>query len=225
MWQIRAVLAIGLAMATGGVPVCPAAGSPEVESQPVPEPRDTEPASGMFLVAQRSLHDPFFSHSVVLILQHGIPGTEGLIINRPSDWQLPDLVSGLDDGEAATANYPVFFGGPLGVHRVFMLIRHKDPVASAWHVTGNLYFSDRRQVLDTVLAGEYPGASMRLFVGYASWTSGQLALELARGSWHLVGADAISVQEGSEHGLWKRLIDRLEPLGIEVRLGPPRAPG
>jgi putative transcriptional regulator len=226
MRQIRAVLTIGLAMAIGGIGVGPGVGSSQADPQPAaPEPWDTEPAAGMFLVAQRSLHDPFFSHSVILILKHGIPGTEGLIINRPSDWRLSDLVNDLDDGEEAAAKYPVFFGGPLGVHRVFMLIRHSEPVASARHVTGNLYFSDRRKVLDTMLAGEYPGALMRLFIGYASWTSGQLALELARGSWHLVGADAISIQEGSERGLWDRLIDHLEPLGIEVRLEPLQTPG
>ena len=61
---------------------------------------DTEPAAGMLLVAARELRDPFFGQSVILLLQHDITGSKGLILNRLSDWRLSDVVSDIDGAQA-----------------------------------------------------------------------------------------------------------------------------
>jgi putative transcriptional regulator len=183
-----------------------------------PEPWDTEPAAGMFLVAQRKLHSASFGRSVILILKHDATGTQGLIINQKSHWRLSEVVPDVEADEAD--RYPVFFGGPLGVHRVFMLIRKHDSSPRGWRIAGDIYFSHRRHVLESLLADNYPAGDLRLYIGYASWTAGQLALELARGSWHLVQGDAASVFDNAGRNLWERLIDTLEPEGIEVRLLP-----
>ena len=179
---------------------------------------DTEPAAGMFLVAQRGLDDPFFGRSVILLLSHSVVGSQGLIVNHQSRWRLSDVLAGIDGTQADA--YPLFFGGPLGVHRVFMLMHGVQAVPSARHVIDDIYFSDSRQTLDDMLASKTPASQLHFYVGYASWTTGQLAVELARGSWHLVEADSGAVFGAASDDLWERMINTLEPDGIEVRLGP-----
>jgi putative transcriptional regulator len=46
---------------------------------------------------------------------------------------------------------------------------------------------------------------LRLFLGYAGWSPGQLDYEIARGSWHVVPAseDVVFAEEPAK--LWKRL--------------------
>jgi putative transcriptional regulator len=172
----------------------------------------------MFLVAQRGLDDPFFGRSVILLLSHSVVGSQGLIVNQRSRWRLSDVLAGINSAQAEA--YPLFFGGPLGVHRVFMLMHKAQAVPDARRVTDDIYFSDSRQTLDDMLAGKTPASKLHFYMGYASWTTGQLAVELARGSWHLVAADSEAVFGAAIDDLWERLINKLEPDGIEVRLGP-----
>src|SRR5208337_4558895 len=51
---------------------------------PVPHPcSDALPAKGKFLVANRTIVDPRFQETVVLLIGYDAAGATGLIINRP----------------------------------------------------------------------------------------------------------------------------------------------
>jgi putative transcriptional regulator len=185
----------------------------------VAAPQDSEPAAGMFLVAQRGLHDHTFGQTVILLLQHNANGSLGLIVNRKFNLQLSDAVKDIDKAEAS--KHTLFFGGPLGIHRVFMLMRYGDAAGQAHQVAGDIYFSAHRDVLEHLLEHKTSNNELRLFLGYSSWSAGQLARELTRGSWHLVDGDAAAVFDAASSGLWKQLIETLEPSGIEVKRGEP----
>lgn len=180
-----------------------------------PASPEDAPAAGMFLVAQRELRDLYFGHTVILLLQHDAEGSLGLIVNRRFDLNLAEAVPELDHAEAE--NHALSFGGPVGTHQVFMLLRDADALPGAYPVTEGIYFSGDRRVLDEMLTRKATDAELRLFIGYAGWGEGQLARELQLGSWHLVHGDSKAVFDGRMDGLWHRLIKTLEPLGIEVR--------
>ncbi len=184
-----------------------------------PQQLEGEPAPGMFLVATRAMIDPWFGQSVVLLLDHDPGGSLGLIVNRRFQTTLSDAVPDLEQPEAD--RHPVFFGGPLGSHQIFMLLRNQEPVPKAQHIAADIYFSADRKVLDHALEKKTPGSELHFYLGYASWTAGQLAQELVRGSWHLVTGGSEVVFEDSGEPLWERLIEELEPLGIEVRRDAP----
>jgi len=177
--------------------------------------QDGEPAPGMFLVAQRGLHDHYFGQTVILLLQHGANGSLGLIINRKFNLQLSDAVKDIDKVEAG--KHALFFGGPLGTHRVFMLMRHGDATGQTHEIASDIHFSAHRDVLDHMLEHKTPDSELRLFLGHSSWSAGQLAGELMRGSWHLAEGDSEAVFDAASNGLWKQLIETLEPDGIEVK--------
>jgi putative transcriptional regulator len=50
--------------------------------------------------------------------------------------------------------------------------------------------------------------AIRLFAGYAGWGPGQLAGEIARGSWRVVLADAAVLFDRDADVIWKEMIRR-----------------
>jgi putative transcriptional regulator len=88
------------------------------------------------------------------------------------------------------------------------------------HVADDVYISSDRGVLEEVLAAKKPASELRFYIGYSGWAGGQLDFELERGSWHVVAADPNAVFSGDTGSLWDRLIERLEPTGIQVESRP-----
>ncbi len=57
-----------------------------------PDPFSVLPAKGKFLVATRNLIDPRFQETVVLLIDYSSKGATGLIINRPTDVPLLEVL-------------------------------------------------------------------------------------------------------------------------------------
>src|SRR6188472_2798865 len=69
--------------------------------------------AGSLLVAHPNMLDPNFRRTVLFISQHDPnEGALGVIINRPLDGQVADLVT--ETPPAGLADVPVFLGGPVG---------------------------------------------------------------------------------------------------------------
>ncbi len=210
MWRILilawAILAVKTAAAA---PLYPATLPPSL-----PAEGNAKPGPGMFLVARRTLVDPNFSQSVVYLAEHDESGTLGLIVNRPGKVRLADALPGIEDARAS--GHLLSFGGPVGVSMIFMLIRSETAAAGMAHVAGDVYISADRRVLDAVLAAKKPASELRFYLGHSGWAAGQLEFELERGSWHVVAADGNAIFAADSETLWQRLIERLEPEGIQV---------
>lgn len=184
--------------------------SPRISGTP-----ETEPVPGMFLVARRSLQDPNFRESVILILQHDADGTLGLVVNRPGNVTLSEAVP--DVNSRAGQRHPLYFGGPVGIPQITMLIANPPETPMAKHIAGDIYFSADRALLDRFLNEGKSDRELRFYLGYAGWAPGQLAFELAHESWHVIHArDTDTVFDSDMQTLWERLIESLEPTGIQV---------
>src|SRR5947199_8144421 len=82
---------------------------------------DEEPSSpslaGSLLVAHPNMLDPNFRRTVLFISEHDpSEGALGVIINRPLDRQVADLVT--DTPPTSLAKVPVFLGGPEGKNQL-----------------------------------------------------------------------------------------------------------
>src|SRR5213594_1007 len=82
---------------------------------------DEEPSSrslaGSLLVAHPNMLDPNFRRTVLFISEHDpSEGALGVIINRPLDRQVADLVT--DTPPTGLAKVPVFLGGPVGKNQL-----------------------------------------------------------------------------------------------------------
>jgi putative transcriptional regulator len=168
----------------------------------------------MFLVARRALDGSHFGQSVVYLVEHGEGGTVGVIVNRSSDVSLSEAVPDIEDNLAAA--HALYYGGPVGLPMILMLARSESATEGMAHVADDVYISSDRRVLDEVLAAKKPDSELRFYFGYSGWAAGQLDSELLRGDWHVETADTDAIFSGETDSLWNRLIERLEPTGIQV---------
>ena len=74
-------------------------------------PAHSETLRGRLLVAAPPLVDPNFDRSVVLMLEHGDEGALGIILNRPTEAALAEVLP--DWHTHASAPGVVFSGGPV----------------------------------------------------------------------------------------------------------------
>src|SRR3954454_9229080 len=73
--------------------------------------------AGSLLVAHPNMVDPNFRRTVLFISEHQPhEGALGVIINRPLDRPVAELVSGTPPAEFA--DVPVFLGGPVGKNQL-----------------------------------------------------------------------------------------------------------
>lgn len=153
---------------------------------------------GSFLVARAVLKDPFFSQTVVLLLQHNADGAFGLIVNKLA--------------EAEEVPFPVYNGGPCTSDGVIMLHGHSD-----WLVDEQAD-SPEREVAPGIFVGsaetfqrvtegeEYQELRYRIFACYSGWGPDQLEDELATGAWAVVPASGELLFDTPAEELWERLL-------------------
>jgi putative transcriptional regulator len=136
------------------------------------------------LIAMPSLEDPNFARGVTLICQHGEDGAMGLVINRPSDWRLGDLMAqiGVEHVPANVARQPVLAGGPVQGERGFVLHEPAQPFESSARISEGLVVTTSKDVLHAIAEGRGPQRYLVL-LGYAGWSSGQLEQEMRENAW------------------------------------------
>lgn len=127
--------------------------------------------AGQLLVAHPNMLDPNFRRSVLFISAHDEEeGAVGVIINRPLDKHVSDLVT--DQTPGALADVPVFLGGPVGTDQLMF-------ASFDWQGLDSLHLNQE------IALESADSPSLRAFVGYAGWTAGQLEKELAQHAWLL----------------------------------------
>src|SRR5207249_4581616 len=73
--------------------------------------------AGSLLVAHPNLVDPNFRRTVLFVSEHEAnEGALGVIINRPIERPLAELVTGTPPADLA--DVPVFLGGPVGKNQL-----------------------------------------------------------------------------------------------------------
>jgi putative transcriptional regulator len=172
--------------------------------------------AGVFLVATRQLVDPPFSRSVVLLTRYDPEGVMGVIINRPTEHRLSDL---LPDVEALQGRSDrLFFGGPVSVDWVVTLIlsAEKLELEQTTRVFGDVYLSGNPAAFAYIIDRKRADEAIRGYAGHAGWAPGQLEGEIARGDWSVVDADAFTVFKKESSAIWRDLTPGPEP-GRELR--------
>jgi putative transcriptional regulator len=205
---LRAVALVGLLLPVAGVGV---PGGPAGASVPRPAPEVAVPQRPMFLVARRNMGDPRFRETVLFLVKHNGEGTLGLVVNRPTQLLLSQVVPDLKSVEGT--RHQVFVGGPVNPDLLLYLARSHKGLPETEAVAEGLYFGVARETLEALLASGTPTRDLRVYVGYAGWAPGQLEAELTRGDWFLVPADIDRIFAQDPEALWRKLIEEQEPPG------------
>ena len=183
------------------LPVCAHAGEPPSPTSPLALKK------GMFLVAHPSLMDPNFQQTVVLICEYGEEGTLGLIINRPTELLLSDVLPAIPVLKGTS--YVLYAGGPVQPEGVVMLFRVVEAAEHLKKVMERVYLGLNRDALERVITRPQPTETFRAYAGYAGWAPGQLEFEMGMGSWAVVPADPASIFDKAPEALWSELVEAL----------------
>lgn len=175
--------------------------------------KDPQPVSlrNHLLIAMPYMKDPNFAGTVTLICDHSEQGAMGLIINRPLEFTLADILVQLDL-ECEECTSPVMGGGPVQQDRGFVLHRPGGTWQSSMALSGSLELTTSRDVLAAIGAGEGPTEYL-VALGYAGWGEGQLEQELSGNFWLTCPADdSILFHTPSE----QRFAAALARMGIDI---------
>lgn len=146
---------------------------------------------GRLLVAAPSLRDPNFARSVVYLLEHGPEGALGVIINRPSQIEVDEVLE--EWALRAAPPAVVFRGGPVAEAGAIALQPGGDAV----------------EIVDLHVPPDRTDAEViRLFLGHSGWGPEQLDDEIDAGGWIPLAADAGDVFSAEPEELWERVLRR-----------------
>lgn len=168
-----------------------------------------------FLLATPGLSGGFFANSLTYLCEHSEEGAMGIVVNRPLDVEVDEILEQLSLIDAAHPHHePVLAGGPLNTDRGFVLHRREQP--QRWQATlaisSEIQLTTSLDILGAIAQDQGPRANL-IALGYAGWAPGQLEEELEDNVWLTVPADDHILFAVPAH---KKLDAVLKKLGISL---------
>jgi putative transcriptional regulator len=168
-------------------------------------PRSVE--KGVLLVASPSLSDPNFHQTVLLIVEHGRGGTVGLILNRPTNVLVSEVLP--DFTVLKHTPHRLFAGGPVERTQLVLLFRLTQLLPDTRQIVDGIYVGTPR-VLERIMIQPKPTETFRAFSGFAGWAPEQLEHEILEGAWGVLPSNAFNIFDKDPAMLWPDSISRLQ---------------
>ena len=166
-----------------------------------------ELSKGILLIAGRNLNDPNFNKTVILVTDFSEIGTTGLIINKPTDILIDQVLPQFSQWDSITRYLNI--GGPVAINSFSLLVRSGQelPASGSRHIINDIYLVNSMEMLKHIPHQDEDKTFFKLYLGYAGWSPGQLESELLRGDWHLWHADADLIFDTDYSEIWQQLIE------------------
>lgn len=162
---------------------------------------------GQALVASPYLADRNFLRSVVYVVKHDDEGAYGLILNRPTNLTVGQLLKQVLEPEAteqaAENAEPIYHGGPVE-GPIVVVHEHASDEASEYQ-PGVYLTSDQDDFASICTQSQ---SRFRVFNGYAGWAPEQLEEELKQGGWLLWKITKEDLFSPSEE-IWRNAIRQI----------------
>lgn len=151
------------------------------------------------LVASPFLEDPNFFRTVILMIAQSDEGAMGLVLNRPTQKKLRDILPKLTN-EICVHDDFLFSGGP--VHGPLVALHNVPSLAEKEYCPGMFFTTNGRHLKHLSRLSDI---QLRIFDGYAGWGPGQLEAEVEQGGWLWATIDS-QLATGPVDELWQRMI-------------------
>ncbi|MGJ6121407.1 YqgE/AlgH family protein [Mycolicibacterium sp. Y3] len=171
--------------------------------------------AGTLLLAETDLLEPTFRRSVIYIVEHNEGGTLGVVLNRPSETAVYNVLP--QWAKLALKPKTMFIGGPVKRDSALCLATLRAGMSAAdvpglRHVQGRVVMVDLDADPDAI-APVVEG--VRIFAGYSGWTIGQLEGEIERDDWIVLSALPTDIHVEPKVDLWARVLRR-QPLPLSM---------
>lgn len=128
------------------------------------------------------MKDPNFSGSLTYICDHSSDGAMGVVINRPTDIGLAELLEQLDISMTIDTDAKIYAGGPVQRDRGFIFHDGEKCWQSTLELSSGLKLTTSKDILEAIAQGAGPQTYL-VALGYAGWGEGQLEGELTENTW------------------------------------------
>jgi putative transcriptional regulator len=163
-----------------------------------------KPQQGIILISEPSLRDFYFRQSIVLLAEHNNEGSFGIIINKPIQAQLNDIIKDFPE-----FNAPVYLGGPVKTDSIFF-IHTKPEIEESLQIMKGLYWGgDIEVVREMINLHRITENEIRFYVGYSGWNPDQLDREISEKSWILSHTNVDEVIHDHPENLWQSHLKNL----------------
>ena len=165
---------------------------------------------GSLLIASKSMPDPRFSKSVILLINFSSDGAMGIALNRPHKINLKDVLKDMNISQISlNANIPIFNGGPVSIDKGFLLHNSEIILEDSIEINGaNCFLNSSKDSL-SLLCMEEINSGVNLYLGCCGWSPGQLENELKSNDWIISNADTDLIFNGNYNSIWERAIERI----------------
>ncbi|MCB9710736.1 MAG: YqgE/AlgH family protein [Nitrospirales bacterium] len=167
---------------------------------------NTPLGKGVFLIAKPALRDPNFCQTVVLLCEHGPEGALGVVVNRPTEMNITEVLPQVPVIEGQP--HRVFSGGPVQKNSLLILYRLPQEIEGTHPVLDGVYLGGNMEALERILEGPAVDETFRAFMGYSGWAPGQLENEMKMGSWLTMPANPDLVFNPDATQLWTDVIQQ-----------------
>ncbi|UTW05501.1 YqgE/AlgH family protein (plasmid) [Amphritea atlantica] len=138
---------------------------------------------GHFLISMPHMDDPNFAQTVIYICEHNESGAMGIVVNRPIEMDLGQLLQHLEFSDNSDLTDLIYAGGPVQNDRGFILHRHTaNEWDSCYDITHELTLTTSMDILQAISENSGPEQFL-VALGYAGWGPGQLEQELSDNVW------------------------------------------
>lgn len=166
---------------------------------------DVVPSRGKILISEPFLRDATFGRSVILLIDHSMDGSMGLVMNK----QIPLFLNEVIKEFKYLDDIPLYKGGPLSTDTLFYLHTLPD-IEDALPVTNGLYLNgDFNAIKKYILQGNPIKDHIRFFLGYSGWEFEQLTEEIKEDTWMVSKEDISGLMTDNVCNMWKNSLGKL----------------
>ncbi len=160
--------------------------------------------AGSILLSEPFMYDENFRRTVILVCKHhSIEGTTGVILNKPVQLDLEDLLENFPKG----FNGRLYLGGPVGTDIIQIVHTMGDKIGGSHKLCEGVYWGgDFNQLKKLIRQGEITSQHVRFFIGYSGWDAQQLRDELKDNSWVIAAAQHKYVFNDDPDTLWRHIM-------------------
>ncbi|WP_018109506.1 YqgE/AlgH family protein [Bacteroides propionicifaciens] len=163
------------------------------------------PEAGKLLVAEPFMTGYPFSRSIVLLIEHAMESSMGIILNRPILDALNEVILEFEDLDPI----PLYRGGPLGEDILFF-IHSFEHIPKALPIKKGLYLNgDFEFVKSAIIAGKLNASDFKFFLGYAGWGPNQLHYELQGDSWLVTEEPSDFILHQRPEHMWDNVLNNM----------------
>ncbi|MBA3649132.1 MAG: YqgE/AlgH family protein [Chitinophagales bacterium] len=156
-------------------------------------------SSGKILIAEPFMEDPFFKGSVVLLCEYKSEGAFGLIVNKPTEMKVHEVVEDFPAVENV-----IFYGGPVQPNTLHYLHKRGDLLNDSIEISDGIYWGgDFEKLIFLLDTKQISPDDIRFFFGYSGWDQDQLTQELKGNSWFIGKGSSEYLFREEPQQLWR----------------------